>query len=145
MAENLNPVRWLFVCTGNICRSPMAEVVARRLAPETIEASSAGTHAVRGDPATGAGVSVARELGFELSGHLATPLTGSVVAGADRVFAMEAHHAAAVRSLVPEASVELLDPAGKGIADPYGGTAEDYRSSYQAIVEAVRARLAEDL
>ncbi|MBT8202122.1 MAG: low molecular weight phosphatase family protein [Acidimicrobiia bacterium] len=142
MAENLNPERWLFVCTGNICRSPMAEEVARRLGPGTMVFSSAGTHAIPGNPATAAGVQVAAELGFDLSSHRATQLTGTVVAGADLILAMEEHHAAAARRFAPHATVELLDPAGAGIDDPYGGTAADYRSSYEAIVDAVRARLA---
>ena len=136
--------RWLFVCTGNICRSPLAEAAARVFAGDSVlETASAGTIAVPGNPATRAGISAARELGIDLSAHRATYLTRDVVAGFDRVFGMEEEHVAAVRALDAEIPATLLSPDGDPIPDPYGGDRDDYIASYELILEALRVRLEE--
>jgi protein-tyrosine-phosphatase len=83
------------VCTGNICRSPMAEaLLSARLAERGIDArvSSAGTLAW-GGPATGSAVIAVRELGAELEGHLSQPLTGELVDAADLILGMTRDHA----------------------------------------------------
>ena len=134
--------RWLFVCSGNICRSPFAEVAARRMtADRRFEFASAGTIAVPGNPATRGGIDAAADLGIDLASHRATPLTPSVIAGADRVMAMETEHLAEVLALVPGATVELLDPNGDPIPDPYGGDHAEYTASYELILAALRHRL----
>lgn len=140
MAKKLE--RWLFVCTGNICRSPYAEVVARSLSSlPNVEFASAGTIAIPGNPATKPGRSAAEEAGFDLTAHRATALTADVVGAADRIFGMERHHVDAVLAFDPSAPVETLDIDGNGIFDPYGGSADDYDASYRLIERAVRERL----
>lgn len=140
MQRNLE--RWLFVCTGNICRSPFAEVAARRLgAGSDLEFASAGTIARPANPATTGGIRAAADLGFDLNGHRATHLTPAVIAGADRVFGMEEEHIDAVLDLEPTARVELLDPDGRAVPDPYGGDHADYLASYRQIMAALRLRL----
>ena len=113
-------VRLLFVCTGNICRSPFAAAVARR---EGLDASSAGTDVVLGH-ATDDAIAVADEFGIDLRSHRSRQLTDELCDGADLVVRMS----------------EL----GGGIDDPYGGGPDAYRRAYTQIERAV-AELAEDL
>ena len=112
-------IKIVFVCTGNICRSPYAEFVARNLIEGASgEFTSAGTVARSGNPATDTGAAVAAELGVDLTPHQATLLSTEVVAGADLIYAMEDEHVEAVLRLDPQASVALLRPDGLGIPDP---------------------------
>jgi protein-tyrosine phosphatase len=97
----------LFVCTGNICRSPLAQGLlesrTRALAlPVAVE--SCGTYARRGSPATSDAVVAAREFGLDLEGHRARPLTEHLVGRADLVLALSREHLEEVLLLVPEAA-----------------------------------------
>ncbi len=132
----------LFVCTGNLCRSPMAEAIARAMAPGEALAS-AGTWAGRGNPATREAVVAAAEAGGDLAGHRSQPLTRDLLAAADRVYVMTRSHVQAVEDLLPAAAgrTELLDPGGAEIADPYGLPIDDYRACRDQIVAALEARL----
>jgi protein-tyrosine-phosphatase len=134
-------MRVLFVCTGNICRSPFAEVVARALNDRTgIEFASAGTIAIDGNHATPTGVAVAAQLGIDMQRHRATQLTAEVLAGSDIVYAMEQGHVASVLELDPGARVDLLRPDGEAIRDPYGGDRIEYRECYSVIRDAIERR-----
>lgn len=64
-------VKILFVCTGNTCRSPMAEAIAKSIAWSGIEVSSAGIHALEGDKASEQAIAVMAEKGIDLSKHRA--------------------------------------------------------------------------
>lgn len=129
--------RLLFVCTANVCRSPMAAALADRVALELglePEIRSAGVSAVPGLPAAPGVVAVCREIGIDLERHRSRLLDAEVVRWADRVFVMEDVHAVAVRALVPEigeAAVVPLGPlVGKAfVSDPMGSW---FRSSYRA-------------
>lgn len=138
-------MRVLFVCSGNICRSPFAEALARDLSDQTdIEFASAGTIALRGNPASATGIAVAAELGTDMRDHRATHLTTEVLDGVDLVYAMEEEHIAAVLALDPGARVELLSADGDAMPDPYGGDYGEYLTSYSLIAEALRQRFAEE-
>lgn len=144
----------LFVCTGNTCRSPMAEAVARHLLetdaalkatgiPTRVE--SAGVAADEGSPATPEGVDALRELGINPVNHRSRGLTRRQVEDADAVFVMTGSHKAGVLALAPGAAdkLKLLDPAGKDIPDPIGAGPAAYRSTAKKLVEAISKRLAE--
>jgi protein-tyrosine phosphatase len=135
-------MRIVFVCTGNICRSPFAEYLARELSGSTdIEFASAGIIARAGNPPSSDGVAVAAELGIDLTPHGASPLTSGVVATADIIYGMEDEHVEAVLELDPQARVELLRPDARGIPDPYGQDRQAYLVVYGLIEEALRRRL----
>jgi protein-tyrosine phosphatase len=93
----------LFVCTGNICRSPLAErLFIARSAPEAaVLASSAGVHALEGYPMDEAGAQALRELGGDGQGHLAQYLTESLIAEADLILGAEEAHRDTVLRLAP--------------------------------------------
>ena len=88
--------RVLFVCTGNICRSPLAEVLLRRIVSEEgldgVGVASAGTGAWDGAPASEGAYLVGLEHGLDLSAHRATLLTREVVKRSDLILTMARHH-----------------------------------------------------
>lgn len=135
-------LRILFVCTGNICRSPYAEFLARKLSGGSgwvIE--SAGTFARKGNRAFPNGVAVAAELGIDMSPHEASPLTPDAVAQADAIYGMEDEHVEAVLAIDPEANVALLRPDARPIPDPYGEDRTAYQEIFKMIDDAVEQRL----
>jgi protein-tyrosine-phosphatase len=83
------------VCTANQGRSPVAEVVARGLAPPTVEVSSCGVHATQGRPPLPEVIIAAAALGIDVSAHRAQPLERASTAGADLVVGFEPGHVAA--------------------------------------------------
>ncbi len=98
----------LVVCSGNICRSPVAEGllrrgVQRRFGPEAPEVSSAGTIGLEGSPATPESVQAAMERGVDIAAHRARRLTDPMVQSADLVVCMAAVHRAAIETRVPSA------------------------------------------
>jgi len=139
--------RICFVCTGNICRSPMAEAVLRGLLDEeglghAVEVDSAGTTSWHvGDPADRRAVAALREAGYDGSGHRAQAFEGSWLADRDLVVALDSGHLDELRALAAggphETKVRLLrsfDQDGDGgagggdldVADPYYGSAADF-------------------
>jgi protein-tyrosine phosphatase len=97
----------LFVCTGNICRSPVAEALLQSRAGELglpISVRSAGSWAHRGNPATSNAIRAARELGVEIEGHRARPLDDHLIRDADLVLALAREHRDEILYLVSEAA-----------------------------------------
>ncbi|MCZ7531832.1 MAG: hypothetical protein M5U23_00225 [Acidimicrobiia bacterium] len=129
----------LFVCTGNICRSPLAEHLARRRwAGQDIIVSSAGTHGLPGLHATTTMVAAGTELGVDLSRHRSRDITA--VHQPDLALCMEEHQVAAVQARFPTMNrdrIRLLDTAG--IIDPYGATLSRYRITALQIKTAIDA------
>jgi protein-tyrosine-phosphatase len=126
----------LFVCTGNTCRSPLAEAMARALAAARgldIIVSSAGTSAPQGAPASDASILVGLERKLDLSTHRARVLSRELVEDASLILGMAAHHVAAARALGGEGRVFLLTDyaanaaTGRAILDPFGQALEAYR------------------
>jgi protein-tyrosine-phosphatase len=136
-AGGLTPIRVLFVCSGNICRSPFAEAAARDRFGDRFDFSSAGTIAVEGGRATMTMQEVAAERGLDLSSHRARPL--SEVPRPDLVFGMEQEHIVAAARAYPglaPGSIRLLDHP-RAIPDPYGFDLAVYRAAADHIESAL--------
>jgi protein-tyrosine-phosphatase len=141
-------VNILFVCTGNICRSPLAEALLQREVAardlDGVRVASSGTGAWDGAPASEGAYLIGLEHGLDLSAHRARLLTRDMVRTADLVFTMSRHHRARVQELEPEARVVLLgEYAGRAgpeaeVSDPFGGDLDVYRLTFAELEELVR-------
>ena len=154
--ERLLRTTILFVCSGNTCRSPMAEAITRRVLAERLHVAepelerkgisviSAGSYAMPGAPAAAAAVEAVKGMGGDLSHHRSRPLTVELIHQADMIFTMGRSHAAAVQALVPSATdkVATLDPAGD-IEDPIGGDTALYKTLAGQLQTLIEKRLTE--
>ena len=148
--------RVLFVCTGNTCRSPFAEVLARRLVEErglSIDVSRAGTGAPNGAPASDGSMLVGVERNLDLSPHRSRTLTEQIVREASLVLAMSPHHVqravqlggAGKSYLLAEYATGTAD--GRGISDPFGAGLDAYRrmaDDMEALIPLVIERVARE-
>ncbi len=139
----------LFVCTGNTCRSPMAEALFRAAAarklgcsPEELQdhglcVMSAGLAALAGGPASPEAVAVMQERGLSLAEHASQPISERLVRQADLILAMTRGHREALISQWPSAAkrVHLLCHDGADVADPVGGTLDQYRRCADQIAQ----------
>jgi protein-tyrosine-phosphatase len=134
----------LFVCSGNTCRSPMAEAFARKIAErrgiQDLNVSSAGTNAFDNVPATDEALLVGMERGLDLTGHRSRTLTPEIVSEADLVFVMTPSHVEQVKQMGGRGKVHVIDEyasgaSNKGISDPYGGDLDAYRNTADVLEE----------
>jgi protein-tyrosine phosphatase len=145
----------LFVCTGNTCRSPMAETVFRHLVaerlgcrPDEIEqhgmvVASAGIAAWGGGKASTGAIEAMQEQGADLSGHESQPLTENLVRQADVIWTMTASHRTTILAQFPESGgrVAMLSTDRLDVIDPIGGTLETYRKCAAQIRKHLADRL----
>lgn len=131
----LSKIQVLFVCTGNTCRSPMAEGYLKHILPkewkDKVVVKSCGTGAMPGMPAMGNSQQAAAHNGFDISQHRSSSCTQDRVRQSDLIIALEEKHRQDIKKLAPENEVNLLSP--DGVPDPIGGTLEDYLKTLDLI------------
>ncbi len=129
-------MRRLVVCTGNTCRSPMAKCLVEAFQADTDEVQSAGL-SVTGAAASVLAVLVMKEKGYDLSFHKSALITADMVAWADEIGVMTPSHKVAVTSMFNVDPDKVL-VLGRGIPDPFGMSAEDYRMTRDVLEKAIR-------
>lgn len=128
-------VHVLFVCTGNTCRSPIAEAILKAKSTDGIEVKSAGIFASNGTPASANTAAVLKEKGID-SNHSSSLLTKELIDWASYILTMTNSHKQEILYRFPEASSkvftlkEYVGSAGD-ISDPFGGPVEIYRETYK--------------
>ena len=142
----------LFVCTGNTCRSPMAEALARKaLAGKPgWKLASAGLGAVNGQPASLNAVRAMKALGLDIAGHRSQMVTQRLVQEADFIFGLTQSHVEGLLYMYPEAAGKTfllrqfdnsVSPADQDVSDPIGGSLEGYLACRDQIEEGVESVL----
>lgn len=141
--------RILFVCSGNTCRSPLAEALAEREAGnrgiERVVASSAGAYAIQGQPASAGASKAACARGLDLKAHRSRRLAAGMISAADIVVGMSGDHLAAVRQLREPAAAVLATEGlsagdvrrGASVPDPFGGDDLRYERTARLLEECV--------
>ena len=143
----------LFVCTGNTCRSAMAEEIAEDIGDQSsvdFKFKSAGTFACEGDPATDEAIEVMGEIDLDIEKHKSSQFDKELAQWADIIFAMEAKHIEEMEAMAPEEEHKMHTllgfAAGKegypgeegfDIIDPYRDPIEDYRETRDQLREAI--------
>ncbi len=138
----------LVVCTGNVCRSPMAQALIRKeiedrgLASD-IAVDSAGTYAMVDHPASGGSINAMAQRGLDINAHRAKQLTADLVNQADVILVMEERHRRSIFVTWPRAIMKTLllsELSGDhaGIDDPYGGEQWEYDQTAEIIEDYVQ-------
>ncbi|HCA04368.1 MAG TPA: protein tyrosine phosphatase [Ruminococcaceae bacterium] len=127
-----------FVCTGNTCRSPMAEAIFNKLAEEKnldVYAVSFGMAAANGVPVSELSVRACEEIGIDLSGKKASFIYNYDIGGIEKFYCMSDEHKMMLTQFcqIPGEKIEVL-----GITDPFGGNFEVYRQCRDEIYNSVK-------
>lgn len=138
----------LFVCSGNTCRSPLAEGIAKKIFPEEllkkVEISSAGTSALDGLPASSQAIHVAGKHSIDLSGHKAALLNRALVVNADLIISMGESHRDTVGVIEPSALdytyllTDFCDNESGDIPDPIGLGLDEYEKTFRVLEKCLK-------
>ncbi|MBH05345.1 MAG: threonylcarbamoyl-AMP synthase [Phycisphaeraceae bacterium] len=147
----------LLVCSGNTCRSPMAEAIGRKLlsekqqniaGPDSSDATvwSAGVYAIHGAPASAESIEAMAKIGIDLTKHRSRPLTAEMIHEAETIYCMTTTHRAAVIAIAPTSASKTftLDPDGD-IDDPIGSGSSSYQRCADLIHQCLSQRFKEHL
>jgi tRNA threonylcarbamoyl adenosine modification protein (Sua5/YciO/YrdC/YwlC family) len=154
--EELSEVKFLFACTGNTCRSPMAVGIFRKYLAEKLQCaidqlekigykvSSAGIMNVSDYPASDEAIAACATKGIDITAHRSRNLTQELIEESDFIFVMERMHQKSVIALSPEAANKcVLLAENEEIADPIGQSQEFFNNCAELIEKAVRKRISE--
>lgn len=145
----------MFVCTGNTCRTPMAEGAMKHLllkeSIDNFEVISSGTAAASGFPATLYAIEAAKTWDIDISSHLSQSLNNELIKKSDIIFAMTPNHLKEILKIDKDAVGETYlfknfpdsSPDGEGVADPIGMSLEEYNKTFIEIGEHLGRHLPE--
>ena len=129
----------LIACTANICRSPMAEAMLKRLVSTRPDAEqwhieSAGTWADCGSPSAPLSQLVMKRMGMDISTHQSQPVSSDLIKRFDLILTMEHHHKEGLKSVFKQYSdriflISEMIGLEEDISDPIGGDLEDYKET----------------
>ena len=136
----------LFVCTGNTCRSPMAECLFRALTRERGLANeyrvlSAGTYALSGAPASGGALRAMERRGLSLANHRSTAVTSVLLESCDLIIGLTNNHITQLRMMYPQCQTPMTAFDDPPVSDPYGGDDTAYEQAARDIQRQLPALL----